>query len=43
MHFSPRSLTLLGTLVALPLASWWFVFRPQNKQATADKQEISHI
>ena len=43
MQIGPRSLTLLGTLVALPLASWWFVFRPQNKQFTADRQEISHM
>jgi type IV pilus assembly protein PilO len=43
MQFGPRSLTLLGTLVALPLASWWFVFRPQNKQMHIDKEDIAHM
>ena len=43
MQLGLRSMTLIGTLVALPLASWWFVFRPQNKQVQTDKEEISHM
>src|SRR5690606_17152540 len=33
---------LLAVLLALPLASWWLLFRPQNAEINQAKREIEH-
>lgn len=40
MRFTARSSILLLTLVALPVASWWFVFREQNTRIAKTRQDI---
>lgn len=40
MRFTPRSSILLATLIALPVASWWFVFREQNTRIAKTRQDI---
>jgi len=40
MRFTARSTILLATLVALPVASWWFVFREQNTRIAKTRQDI---
>lgn len=42
MKFGIREFVLLLILVAVPLASWQFVFRPQNSVIAQAKAEISH-
>lgn len=42
MKLSMRSTVLLLTLLAVPLASWYFVFRPQNAQIRNARKEIEH-
>lgn len=42
MKFGIREFVLLLILVAVPLASWQFVFRPQNRVIAQAKGEIAH-
>ncbi|GIW74761.1 MAG: hypothetical protein KatS3mg103_1283 [Phycisphaerales bacterium] len=41
MKFGVRELVLLLVLFAVPLASYWFVFRPQNQQIERAREEIA--
>jgi type IV pilus assembly protein PilO len=40
MRFGIKELLFLPVLLAIPLASWWFVFDPQNKEITSARREI---
>jgi type IV pilus assembly protein PilO len=42
MRIGLREAFLLAVLLALPLASWWLIFRPQNAEITQAKREIEH-
>ena len=42
MRFGPREIILLVVLLALPLSSYWLVFRPQNSEILQAQQEITH-
>jgi type IV pilus assembly protein PilO len=42
MRIGLREAFLLAVLLALPLASWWLVFRPQNTEIAQAKREIEH-
>ncbi|MEO1534802.1 MAG: hypothetical protein AAFS11_04465, partial [Planctomycetota bacterium] len=42
MRFGVRELVLLIVLMALPLSSWWLVFRPNNEKIEQAEQEIEH-
>lgn len=42
MRVGLREAFLLAVLLALPLASWWLVFQPQNREIAQAKQEIEH-
>jgi len=42
MRIGLREAFLLAVLLALPLASWWLVFRPQNSEIGLAKREIEH-
>ena len=42
MRFGIRELVLLMVLMALPLSSWWLVFRPNNEKIEQAEQEIEH-
>lgn len=42
MRFGPRELILLALIVAIPVASYFFVFKPQNKRITQEEGEIRH-
>ncbi len=42
MRFGPRELFFIIVLLAVPVAAWWFVFRPQNEEIEQAKNEISH-
>jgi type IV pilus assembly protein PilO len=42
MRIGLREAILLAVLLALPLTSWWLVFRPQNAVITQAKHEIEH-
>ena len=42
MRIGIREFMLLIVLLALPLLSWWLVFRPQNAQIAEARQEIEH-
>ncbi|MEO1583192.1 MAG: type 4a pilus biogenesis protein PilO [Planctomycetota bacterium] len=42
MRFGVRELVLLAVLMALPLSSWWLVFRPNNEKIEQAEQEIEH-
>lgn len=42
MRFGLRELVLLLVLLALPLSSYWLVFRPQNAEIDQAKAEIAH-
>jgi len=42
MRLGFRELILLAVLLALPLLSWWLVFRPQNVEITQARREIQH-
>lgn len=41
MRFGAREIMLVGLLVALPVAAWWFIFRPQNRRDAALRVEIT--
>jgi len=40
MRFGMREILFLLLLAAIPIASWWFVFRPRNAQIADAKQQI---
>jgi len=40
IRVGPRELLFLGVLAAVPLASYWFVFAPRNREITAARAEI---
>ncbi|MEM8757405.1 MAG: type 4a pilus biogenesis protein PilO [Planctomycetota bacterium] len=42
MRFGVRELVLLITLMALPLSSYWLVFRPNNEKIEQAEREIEH-
>jgi type IV pilus assembly protein PilO len=42
MRLGFRELVLLAVLLALPLLSWWLVFRPQNAEISQARREIQH-
>lgn len=42
MNFGPRELSLIGILMAVPLSSYWLVFRPQNLEIAEARREIEH-
>lgn len=42
MRFGPREIILLAILLAMPLSSYWLVFRPQNGEIAQAKREIQH-
>jgi type IV pilus assembly protein PilO len=42
MKLGFRELVLLAVLLALPLLSWWLVFRPQNAEIGQARREIKH-
>lgn len=42
MKFGFRELVFLFVLLAMPVSSYWFVFRPQNGEIEAAKKEIEH-
>jgi len=42
MRFGVREIILIAVLLALPLSSYWFVFRPQNREIAQARQEIEH-
>jgi len=42
MRIGIRETFLLALLLALPLLSWWLVFRPQNAFISQAKREIDH-
>jgi type IV pilus assembly protein PilO len=42
MRVGIREALLLAVLLALPLLSWWLVFRPQNAEIAQAKREIEH-
>lgn len=41
MKFGVREFVLILVLLAVPLASYWFVFRPQNTQIDRAREEIA--
>ena len=43
MRFGFRELLLLAVLIALPLSSYWLVFRPVNSEIGQAKAEIEHM
>jgi type IV pilus assembly protein PilO len=43
MRFGIRELMLLAVLLALPLSSYWLVFRPVNREIGQAKAEIDHM
>lgn len=42
MRFGIRELLFVLLLLAMPLSSFWFVFRPQNEKIAQAKKEIAH-
>ncbi|MFN0133488.1 MAG: type 4a pilus biogenesis protein PilO [Phycisphaerales bacterium] len=42
MRIGFREVLLLAVLLAMPLLSYWLVFRPQNLEITQAKREIEH-
>lgn len=42
VRFGFREFILLLVLLALPISSYWLVFRPQNAQIAQAKREIEH-
>ncbi len=41
MRFGYREIVFLVVLLAVPVASFWFVFRPQNEEIARARQEIA--
>jgi type IV pilus assembly protein PilO len=42
IKFGPQELLFLVVLIAMPAASWWLVFKPQNHEIAEAKREIEH-
>lgn len=42
MRFGLREIVLLAVLMALPLSSYWLVFRPQNAEIAQARREMEH-
>lgn len=42
MRFGIREFVLLAILLAMPLSSYWLVFRPQNEEIEQAEREIEH-
>jgi len=42
MKFGLREMLFFLVLIGVPIASWWWVFKPQNREIELAKQEISH-
>ena len=42
MRFGAREFLFVLVLLAVPVASWWFVFKVQNEEIAQANQEISH-
>lgn len=42
MRFGLREYILLLLLLAMPLSSYWLVFRPQNAEIATAKREVQH-
>lgn len=42
MKFGIREIVFVIVLLAMPISSYWFVFRPQNDEIEAARKEISH-
>ena len=42
MRFGLREYILLALLLAMPLSSYWLVFRPQNAEIATAKREVQH-
>ena len=42
MRFGTREILFLLVLLAVPLASWWFVFKAQNDEIAQANQGIKH-
>lgn len=42
MSIGLRELLFLIVLIAMPVSSYWFVFRPQNEDIVAARKEIEH-
>lgn len=42
MRFGLREILLLAVLLAVPLSSYWLVFRPQNSEIAQARREIEH-
>lgn len=42
MHFGLRELLFVIVLIAMPVSSYWYVFRPQNAEIEQAKKEIEH-
>ncbi len=40
MKFGIRELIFIALLTAIPIASWWLIFRPQNANAEEMRQQI---
>ncbi|MCB9838800.1 MAG: type 4a pilus biogenesis protein PilO [Phycisphaeraceae bacterium] len=42
MKFGTREFLFVLVLLAVPVASWWFVFKAQNEEIAQANQEITH-
>lgn len=42
MNLGIREIVFLIVLLAMPMSSYWFVFRPQNEDIQAARKEIEH-
>jgi len=42
VNFSTRELIFVLVLLAMPISSYWFVFKPRNEQITQARKEIEH-
>ncbi len=42
MKFGIRELIFMIVLIAMPVSSFWFVFKPQNQEIIRAKKEIEH-
>lgn len=42
MNFGLRELVFVAVLIAMPVSSYWFVFRPQNDEIEQARMEIDH-
>jgi len=42
VNFGIRELIFVGVLLAMPISSYWFVFKPRNEQISQARKEIEH-